>query len=386
MITSSSEIGEIEIRQVITKADKMAFLRVPFRVFAGDKNWVPPLFVERLEHLDPKKNPFFDHAEAAFWVAFDKAGEPVGRISAQICSIHQKLFPEKIGQFGFLDAIDDTTIFNQLLGTATDWLQHRGMKHIQGPFSLSINDEVGLLVDGFDTPPSLMMGHAMPYYADHIERLGFTKAKDVLAYDYNLETGDFSPAAALIKRIKRTPGLSVRTLDKKNLDRDLAIITDIFAEAWSENWGYVPMTKPEIDMLGKNLKMLVREGYVTIASIDGEPQAMAVTLPNLNDAINDLDGKIFPLGWLKIVWRIILKPPKSVRLLLMGVRKKYQNTTKGAGLAFIMINELRHYHHGRGTQKCEMSWILEDNKAMRHMLEAMGAKPYKTYRIYERAM
>jgi len=385
MHNQTSQNPTIEIRQVHTKADLLAFLQVPFNVFAGDKNWVPQLFLERLEHLDAKKNPYFDHAEAAFWVARVK-GRPVGRISAQICRLHQQAYPEKIGQFGFLDAVDNRDIFAELLATAAHWLRTRHMQHMQGPFSLSINDEVGLLIDGFDTPPSLMMGHAMPYYARHMERLGFAKAKDVLAYDYNLATGDFSAAAALIKRIKKTPGLSVRSLDKKNLDRDLEIIIDIFSDAWSENWGYVAMTQPEINALGKNLKMLVKEGYVTIASLDGEPQAMAVTLPNLNAAIHDLGGRVLPFGWLKILWRIILKPPKSVRLLLMGVRKKHQNTTKGAALAFIMINELRQYHHGRGTQSCEMSWVLEDNTAMRHMLEAMGARAYKTYRIYERAL
>ncbi len=385
MTVSTADSNKIDVKLVTTKADQMAFLRIPFTIFAKDKNWVPQLFVERLEHLDPKKNPFFDHAEAAFWVAY-KQGQPVGRISAQICSIHQEHYPTKIGQFGFLDAIDDEAVFDTLLKTAADWLDKRGQKHMQGPFSLSINDEVGLLVDGFDTPPSLMMGHALPYYASHLERLGFAKAKDVLAYDYDLANGDFSRADALIKRIKKSPDITVRNIDKKNLDHDLAIIIDIFKDAWSDNWGYIPMTQAEIDALGKNLKMLVREGYVTIASLDGEPQAMAVTLPNLNDAIHDLNGNILPFGWLKVIWRIIIRPPKSVRLLLMGVRKQHQNTTKGAALAFIMINELRQYHHGRGTQRCEMSWVLEDNTSMRHMLEVMGAKPYKTYRIYERAL
>lgn len=380
-----SETNTLEIKPVRTKADRLAFLKVPFIVFADDKNWVPQLYLERLDHLNPKSNPYFDHAEAEFWVALIH-GQPVGRISAQICSIHQNRYPEKIGQFGFLDAIDDEVVFNQLLATASDWLLHRGQKHIQGPFSLSINDEVGVLVDGFDTPPSLMMGHARPYYADHLERLEFRKAKDVFAYDYDLKNDDFGAAAPLLRRIEKTPGLKVRTLDKKHLKRDLAIIIDIFCDAWSENWGYVPMTQAEIDVLGKNLKMLVREGYVTIASLDGEPQAMAVTLPNLNGAIGDLNGKILPFGWLKIIWRIIIRPPKSVRLLLMGVRKKNQNTVKGAGLAFIMINELRKYHHARGTHRAELSWVLEDNTSMRHMLEAMGAKAYKTYRIYERAL
>lgn len=374
-----------EIKPVKTKADRMAFLNVPFLVFADDKNWVPQLHLERLEHLDPKKNPFFDHAEAALWIAVEN-GTAIGRISAQVCTLHQKHFPEKIGQFGFLDAIDDEAVFAKLIETATQWLKQRGMKIVQGPFSFSVNDEVGLLVDGFDTPPSLMMGHAAPYYAGHIEAQGFAKVKDVLAYDYDLANGDYSLVEPFVKRFRKTPGLSVRTLDKKNLDRDLAIIIDIFTDAWSDNWGYVPMTQGEIDALGKNIKMLVREGYISIASIDGEPQAMAVTLPNLNAAITDLNGKVFPFGWAKILWRIIIKPPQSVRLLLMGVRKKHQNSMKGAAMAFTMIHELREYHHARGTQRCEMSWILEDNTRMRHMLEAMGAKAYKTYRLYERVL
>lgn len=376
---------KLRVTEVLTPADRKAFLRVPHVVFATDPNWVAPLYLERQEHIDPKKNPYFQHAEVQLFVAYD-GDRPVGRVSAQLDRLRLERHRDQCGQFGFLDAIDDTRVFTALLQAAEDWTRQKGQKAIQGPFNFSINEEMGLLVSGFDTPPSVMMGHALPYYARHLEERGYVKAKDVFAYDYDGVTPMPRAMHAMVAKIKARGDLSLRPLSKKNLDRDLAIIIDIFNDAWSENWGFVPMTHEEITTLGKNLKILVGENYISIASYKGEPAAMAITLPDLNEWIKDLNGRLLPLGWAKLAWRLMMKPPQSVRMPLMGVRRKYHGTRLGSALAIAVIDTLRSYHLSQGSKRAELSWILEDNLAMRHIIEALGGTAYKTYRIYEKSL
>jgi GNAT superfamily N-acetyltransferase len=375
----------LRVVEVLTSADKDAFLRVPHLVFAHDPNWVAPLDLERKEHFDPKKNPYFHHAAVQLFVAYDD-DRPVGRISAQVDRLRLEHHPDGSGQFGFLDALDDPRIFAALLQSAEAWLRAKGMMSAHGPFNFSINDEMGLLVSGFDTPPSMMMGHALPYYTRHLEAQGYAKVKDVFAYDYDGLKPLPRAMQAMVDKIKGSGDLTIRPLSKKHLDRDLAIIIGIFNDAWSENWGFVPMTREEITALGKNLKMLVGERYISIASYLGEPAAMAVSLPNLNDWIRDLNGKLLPVGWAKLIWRMMAKPPRSVRMPLMGVRRHYHGTPIGSALALAVIDAVRSYHLGRGTKRAELSWILEDNMPMRRMIEALGGTPYKTYRIYEKSL
>ena len=375
----------LRVTEVASSGDKDAFLRVPHLVFADDRNWVAPLDLERREHFDPKKNPYFQHAEVQLFIAYDN-DRPVGRISAQVDRLRLEHHPDASGQFGFLDAVDDQKVFAALLQSAEAWLVAKGMKSIHGPFNFSINDEMGLLIQGFDTPPSMMMGHALPYYARHLEVQGYAKAKDVFAYDYDGLKPLPRAMQAMVDKIRASGDLVIRPLSKKNLDRDLAIIIDVFNDAWSANWGFVPMTREEITALGKNLRMLVGEQYISIASYKGEPAAMAVSLPNLNDWIRDLDGKLLPLGWAKLIWRMMVKPPSSVRMPLMGVRRNYHGTAIGSALALAVIDAVRSYHLCRGTKRAELSWILEDNMPMRRMIEALGGVPYKTYRIYEKAL
>jgi GNAT superfamily N-acetyltransferase len=375
----------LRVAEVASRADKDAFLRVPHLVFAYDRNWIAPLDLERREHFDPKKNPYFQHAEVQLFIAYDN-DTPVGRISAQFDRLRLEHHPDSSGQFGFLDAVDDPKVFALLLQSAEAWLQAKGMRAAHGPFNFSINDEMGLLVSGFDTPPSMMMGHALPYYARHLEAQGYGKIKDVFAFDYDGLRPLPRAMQAIVDKIKASGELTIRPLSKKNLDRDLAIIIDIFNDAWSRNWGFVPMTREEITALGKNLKMLVGEQYISIASYRGEPAAMAVSLPNLNDWISDLNGKLLPLGWAKLIWRMMAKPPRSVRMPLMGVRRNYHGTAIGSALALAVIDAVRSYHLGRGTKRAELSWILEDNAPMRRMVEALGGVPYKTYRIYEKSL
>ncbi len=378
-------MNQIVVRKVETAADKRAFLDVPFRVFGKSTPWVPPLYVERMEHLDTGKNPYFKHAEAQLFVA-ERNGEVVGRISAQVDRLHLERYQDATGQFGFLDAIDDRDVFTGLITAAETWLRAKGMVRARGPFSFSINDETGLLIDGFDTPPSMLMGHAQRHYAVQLEANGYNKAKDVFAYDFDLR----AKLTPLIERVwmrsTRAGKITVRPLDKKNMAHELDTIMSIFNDAWSGNWGFIPFTPEELKLLGTNLKMLVTGNYVAIASFEGKPAAMAITLPNLNEWIADLNGRLLPFGWAKLLPRVIAKRPRSVRLPLMGVRKEFHDTSTGSALAFSVIMALRDYHLKRRVQRVEMSWVLEDNKGMRNIIESAGAVPYKTYRIYEKAI
>ena len=373
----------VSVRPVRGKEDLRAFLDVPFALYAGDPNWVAPLYFERLEHLDPKRNPYYQHADVELFLAF-RGDKPVGRISAQLCRLRSERYKDGVGQFGFLEAEYVPEVFAALLDAAALWLKQRGATAIQGPFSFSINDETGLLIDGFDTPPTLMMGHALPYYAQRMEEAGFGKVKDVIAYDLFSEGETPRALQSAYDKALSDRNVVLRPLDKRNLRKEVDIVVSIANDAWSENWGFVPWTESEMAALANNLKVLVNGDYIAIAEYKGEPAAMAITLPNINDWIAGLDGKLLPLGWAKLAWSLFAKPPKSVRMPLMGLRRKYHGTATGAVLGMAVIARVRNYHVGRGTTKGEASWILEDNMPMRRLIEAFGGKPYKTYRIYEK--
>ena len=378
-------MAAITIRPISTNAEKLTFLKVPFPLYANDPNWVAPLFFERLEHLDPKKNPYFRHSEVQLFVAY-RDGRAVGRISAQADTLRQERHKDGVGQFGFLEAEDDADVFTALFKAAGDWLKAKGFTRTQGPFSFSINDETGVLVDGFDRPPNMMMGHARPYYGQRIEEQGFAKAKNVIVYDYDARVEPPRAMQHIYAKALKSTDIRIRPFDKKELKRDLDIVISIFNDAWSSNWGFVPFTSEEITKLGNDLKMLVKNEYIAIADWKGEPAAMAVTLPNINDWIAGLDGKLLPFGWAKVAWNLLARPPKSVRMPLMGVRKKFHGTIEGSALAIGVIDTVRRYHLSRGTVSGELGWILEDNTAMRRMIENLGGKPYKTYRVYEKVL
>jgi GNAT superfamily N-acetyltransferase len=375
----------LEVKPVTTASERKAFLRLPHAVFASDPAWIAPLAFERAQHISPKHNPFFQHATAQLFVAW-QGDNPVGRISAQVDDLRNQRHRDATGMFGFLDAIDDARVFESLLRTAEGWLASQGMKRAIGPFSFSINEETGLLVDGFEHPPAVMMGHALPYYAAHVEAAGYAGIKDVLAYSFDNSQELPRGLAGMLRKVEATGELKVRPLSKKNLKRDLAILIDIFNDAWSDNWGFTPFSQAEIDKLGADLKMLVSEGFISFAEYQGEPAAMAVTLPDINQAARDLNGSLFPFGVFKLLARLKLSAPEAVRMPLMGVRRKYHGHPVGSALAIAVIDAIRQYHVARGTTRAELSWILEDNLAMRRMIEAVGGVEYKRYRIYERSL
>lgn len=370
----------LEVNPVINRHEQRLFIRLPWSIYSDDPAWVPPLLLERKEHLSPH-NPYFEHAQYQSWIAY-RDGTPVGRISAQIDQLHLNRYQEKEGFFGMIEAEDNAETFAALFQTAESWLQDHGMRRALGPYNLSINQESGLLVDGFDTPPCLMMGHARPYYRTHIEENGYQKAKDLLAYIIDADFDHSGALQAIVKRAKKQ--VKIRTLQKSNYYEDMKIIVDIFNDAWSENWGFLPFTETEFKQLAKDFKIVLDFELVKIAEVDGAPAAFMVVAPNINEAIRDLNGRLLPFGWLKLLWRLKVRYPQTARIPFMGVRKQYHGSLLGAALAFMVIIAGQPYAINRGLKKVELSWILEDNKGMRDIIESIGGIIYKTYRIYSK--
>jgi hypothetical protein len=374
--------SSLQIVKVEDSRTRNAFIRLPWSLYRDDPMWVPPLLLERRMHLSPK-NPYFEHATCRFWIAY-RDGKPVGRISAQVDQMHLERYRDSTGFFGMLEAEDNIETFKALFDIAESWLRSQGMVHSRGPFNLSINQECGLLVAGYDTPPSMMMGHALPYYAERIEQCGYSKEKDLLAY---IVEGDIEYSATRKLLMKRAKGrIQTRPLRKKHFQEDLDIVFSIFNDAWADNWGFVPFTQKELVHLVNDLKLLINDKLVSIAEVDGEPAAFIVALPNLNEVIQDCNGKLLPFGWLKILWRLKVKFPETVRVMLMGVLKKYQNSPLGAALAYQVIDDVQKAGIKCGMKKAELSWILEDNLAMRNIIRDGGAREYKTYRIYSKGL
>ena len=377
------ENAEIEIREVVDSRDLKTFISVPWPIFQDDPNWVPPLKFERKGAFS-KKHPYFKHARWKAWVAY-RQGLPVGRISAQIDELYLELHDAHTGFFGLVEASDDPEIFGALFSTAEAWLKEQGMQTVLGPFNLGINQEIGCLVEGFDSPPYVMMGHAMPYYGASIEGQGYEKAQDVLAYE--IEAEKFAMPDSVQRLLKRLGGkLTVRQVDRKNTASELEIMRSIFNDAWSTNWGFVPFTEEEFNVVGKELFLIVPSDCTWIAEFEGEPAAFGVMIPNLNEVIADLDGKLLPFGWAKLLWRLKVRSPKTGRVPLMGVRQKYQNTRLGPALAFLTMQALHKPLMKLGIHWVEMSWILEQNQGMRNILEKVGGVVSKRYRLYRKAL
>ncbi len=371
----------VKIKKVENEKDLLAFIKLPWKIYRDDPAWVPPLILERKEFLS-KKNPFFTHGEAEFFLAY-RGNEPVGRISVQVNRLHLKRYGAE-GHFGFLEAIEDEEVFQALLSTAEEYLRKRGLKKVLGPFNFSINQECGLLVEGFESPPSFLMGHARPYYDQMLKKCGYRKAKDLLAYLMTRTPETLTRVERLIP--KSSVNVKTRKISKGRLAEELDLIFQIFNDAWSENWGFLPFTREEYLYLGQSLKYLVPEDYVRVAEVEEEPAAFIVVLPDLNELIRDLNGRLFPLGLIKLLFRFWLRPPKRARVVLMGVKRKYQRRLLGPLLILRLISDTKEALLQRGVEALELSWILEDNVRMCRLAEALGAKRYKVYRIYEREL
>lgn len=358
------------------------FIDVPWKIYGDDPMWVPPLRLERRLHFS-RFNPFFKHGEWQAWIAYHN-NEPVGRISAQIDQLHRERYGVDTGHFGLLEGIDDAEVFAALVYTAETWLYARHTRHVTGPFSLSINQECGVLVEGFDTPPVVMMPHSRAWYGRLLEEQGYQPLKDLLAYWAEVHNKLPRLMRTLIEKFSKQ--VRLRTLRRDKFSEEMEILRDIFNDAWSENWGFVPFTEAEFAELGTSLRLLVADEFVQIAEVDGLPAAFMVGLPNLNEIFAELNGSLFPFGWIRMIRHLKSKGVRTGRIPLMGVRKQFQNSPLGMALAIMVIDAPRQIALSRGVQAVELSWILEDNKAMRGILEYLGCREYKRYRIYGKTL
>ncbi len=372
----------IDVQPVRTTADRNAFIELPWRLYKNDPLWVPPLRFDLKHKLDPKKNPFFLHADAEMFLA-RRGKDVVGRITAQIDREHLRLHKDDAGFFGFFECEDDPEIAAALLGVAEKWLKARQMKKVRGPFSWNINDEIGLLIEGFDTPPMPFMTHSPPYYMALLDKTGFRKAKDVFAWRYT--TGAYS------ERVRKAhddfvklPNVRIRELDPRHFERDVRIVNEIFNDAWRDNWGFVPWTEAEVKKVAKDLKLILDTRIALIAEIDGKPAAVSVAFPNLHEAIQDLDGRIFPFGLVKLIYRIKFKGVKSARLAMLGIRKEFRNVREYAALSLALYAEMTTRGQKAGYEWGELSWTLEENGPVNTGIKLMGGKVYKKYRVYEK--
>jgi len=385
----------ITIRPVLTKADRKAFVDLPFRLYRDNPNWVPPLKDEAMGLITPGKNPFFEHAVAQLFLA-ERGGRVVGRISASIDHMWTPMPADKgggadSGNWGYLDA-EDKAVADLLIVAAEDWLRSKGVKRSIGPISMSIWEEPGLLIKGHDHPPTVMMGYDDARYEAWVESWGYEKVKDLHTWELDI-TKPFPP---LVQRIvaasEKNPRIHVRKVNKKKFNEEAAVILSILNDAWSDNWGYVPFTESEIAFAGKKMKPIIFNDLVMVAEYDGEPVAFMMSWPDLNEMQADLNGELFPFGFVKLLWRLnggFTGKPKvrTIRVPLMGVVKKLQSSRMASQLAFQMIEYIRRAAVANyGGTRGELGWVLEDNQGMNSIAETIESKINKTYRIYEKAI
>lgn len=371
----------IEIRQHQPGRDLDDFIRVPFEVYADDPAWIAPLHMEITDRLSPGKNPFFEHAEVALFTAW-KDGELVGRISAQIDHEHLRIHRDNAGFFGFFDTIDDQAVASALVDRAHEWLGDRGMSLMRGPFSLSINEEMGLLVDGFDRPPTIMSPHHRDYQGRLAEGAGLVKVKDSYGWWYDV-TEPTPRAQRAWETITALPEVRFRTVDRKDLANEVRDILDVFNDAWRHNWGFVPATDAEARKMAADLKLILND-LSFFADIDGQPVAICICPPNLNEVVRDFGGKLSPLNVAKLLWRLKLKGPKSARLMILGIRTELRGKKRYGPLAMAMITELIRRGRRMGYEWAELGWTLEDNRLINAAIRSIGADVYKVYRTYEK--
>lgn len=371
---------EVSIVPVRTKAELKRFIRLPAQLYAADPHFVPPLEMERLDALTRGKNPYFEHAEAQLFLAV-RDGRDVGRISAQVDRL---VADAGLGFFGLLAAENEPQVFAALFAAAEQWLRQRGRSVVRGPFSLSINEETGLLVEGFDTPPMIFMPHDPRYLPQRVEEQGYAKAKDVIAYLYDAVQGFPEDVMRLVRRAEGR-GIRIRHVDMSRIVEEFRLVMDIFNDGWSQNWGFVPFTEAELTHMARGLKPLLDPTWTAIAEYQGEAVAFAILLPNLNEVIRDFNGRLLPFNWLKMLLRL-KRGVRSARLPLMGVRRSFAGGLLGGMVPLAMIHSLQRNAAPQGVLRAELSWILEDNRPMRRMIEALGCPGYKTYRVYEKQL
>ena len=372
----------IKIKPVETKKELEVFALAPYEFNKNDKNFIGPYLPLEMDTLDKKRNPFFEHAKAEYYLAY-RDGALVGRISAHTNELHNERYKDKTGFFGFFDCENDPQTAQALIDKATEFLKKQDKDLMRGPMSFSINDVSGLLIEGFDYPPFILMGHNPPYYKDLLEGLGFEKAKDLFAWRYSTIDKVPEPSKEIAQEVLRRPEVRIRQVNKKRMREEVDIILDVFNSAWSENWGFVPFTPKEVEHFAKALYLILDERIGVIAEVNGEPAGIAIALPNINEAFTHLKGKPTIIDHLKVLWKLKVSGVESGRLALLGIKKKFRGKKLG-GLVVALYVEMYERSKAAGYKYGETGWTLEDNEKINFGIALMGGEHYKTYRIYDK--
>ena len=368
-------MSNLEISPVQSSRDRHDFLAFPYEFYKNDPYWVPPLILDQKALFDPAKHPFYLHGTMQRFLA-RRAGRTVGRIAAILDPNYSRFHEERAGFFGFLEMTDDAEVAAGLLGAAREWLVRQGAEVILGPVNPSTNYECGVLVDGFDSSPRIMMTYNPPYYGALIEAAGLKKAKDLVAYDLPVAKARADRVRTLTDRAASN-GIRLRTLRLKDYEKEVELAWGIYNSAWAKNWGFVPMTRAEFLHHGHELRQILIPDLAWIAEVDGQAIGFALAIPDINEALHPLRGRLFPFGLFRLVWR--QRKIKYLRVIVLGVKEEFRSTPAAAALYAALIRECARLKF----EGAECSWILEDNVLMRRSIEALGGKVYKTYRIYE---
>ncbi|MDH4223110.1 MAG: hypothetical protein OEV55_06165 [candidate division Zixibacteria bacterium] len=370
----------ISIRIVKTKKDLLDFIRFPWDIYKNDNNWAPPLISEKKVFFNPEKNPFYKHADVALFLA-EKNKKIVGRIAGIVNHKHIEIHQEKAGFFGFFESVENYEVARLLLDEVRGFLKSKGMEIMRGPMNFSINEEVGFLLEGFDSPPCIMMPYNPEYYLELMEKYGMVKARDLFAFYGDKETRPPERFIRIAEKIMRKKSLLVRKLNLKDFKNEIEKIKKIYNLAWSKNWGAIPMTDEEFEHLAEDFKKIVDPDLIFIAEVNGEPAGFSMALPDINPLLKKINGRLLPLGIFKLLWYTrVNNIIKGLRILTLGVIHKYQKR----GIDTIFYVDTYNNAMKKGYKWGEMSWILEDNFLQNHTLENFGAKLYKKYRIYEK--
>lgn len=372
-------MAPVEVVEVESSGQLDRFIKFPNRLYRDDPNYVAPLISERKEFFDQKKNPFFRAARVKLFLAM-RGSEVAGRIATCVNFKHNDYHQEQVGFFGFFDTVDDYDVAHGLLKVAMITLKQQGMEKMRGPMNFSTNHECGFLVEGFNGPPAVMMTYNQPYQVKLAEKFGLKKVMDLLAFLRVKEGGPPERIERIVNKIRERSRITVRTLDMSHFDREVAVVKDIYNSAWAPNWGFVPMDDAEFESMAKNLKQIVDPSVVLIAEHDGKPVAFSIALPDINQALIYLNGRLFPFGLLKLLWHTKIRNKiNRVRMITMGVIPEYQKL----GVDLVLFLETFERAVARKYVEAELSWILENNELMCRGAEHMGAKPYRKYRIVE---
>lgn len=370
-------MSDVRIQRVKTRKDLKKFIFFPWKIYRNNSNWIPPLVMDFKEKIDKKKNPFFEHAEMDLFLAY-KNGQITGRIAAIQDRNHNDFHKEKMVFFGLYESYDDIGTARALLDRVAEWGRERGMEILRGPMNLSMNDECAFLLEGFDSPPVVMMPYNPEYYPNLMEKCGLAKAKDLLAFFMTRDHEAVSKVDRIVTQVSKKLSVTLRTVNMKNLEDDIRRVKHIYNNAWEKNWGFVPWTEKEMDFMAKKLKAVADPVLIILAEQKGKPIGFAFGLPNLNEVIKKMNGRLTPWGILKYFY--YRKTIKGMRAIVFGVLREYRNT----GVSYLLYSQLEKNALDKGYEWGETSWQLEDNEPINRFVTSLGGKVYKKYRLYEK--